>query len=170
MVEKQKGRTCSMCSRASCSKGFCKKHYYWMKRHSDDPKDIEAYVNKPKQLSAKRWSSFTADEKTANVQEHRERRQEKILALSNYVEYKCALHGISQCSNDLNSLKQDHDHSCGCGKRTGCSECFRGFLCTVHNRLVLPVLEKLNVKFIPDPVKVYLEQRPLKGTGLHPLR
>lgn len=158
-------KICSKCPCVALAKGLCKRCYYAAKRSSSDPKDVAIYRKRPAQLSAQRYANLDREQRIASVSARRSKRRK---ALYSVVPDVCALRDLSPCSDDSYNLHQDHDHSCKCGNRTGCQNCFRGVLCMRHNRLVLPILDTLNEEHIPDIVKSYLTGRPLFGTQVHP--
>jgi hypothetical protein len=156
---------CSRCSNKILAKGLCRKHYYYDKTHSSDQKDIETYVTKQAERAARRYSEKTPEQRLVVSRNARSKARELLLTV---VPNVCALRELSPCSVDTQELKQDHCHHCDCGKRTGCQKCFRGLLCHRHNRVQLPILEKLNPEHIPQIVSKYLLERPLIGTNIHP--
>jgi len=159
---------CSECDSKATAKGFCKKHYYANKRKSTDPKDIAIYRTNHSQRAMVRYLAMTPKRRGEVMARAKERMSRKREELYHVLTPACALSKLSPCSTETTNLRQDHDHSCSCGKRTGCSKCFRGLLCTMHNRLMLPVVEKFYPEHIPSLVSEYLKQRPLLGTGVEP--
>ena len=156
-------KTCSLCPRKYLAKGLCRLHYY-----ADKRKTVESYRIKANTRASAAYTSLSVDERRHIRNKRKERQRKKLDAIKKIVSYSCALKSISPC--DESTLCQDHDHACDCGNSTGCSKCFRGFLCRYHNVNVLPVLEKLNSEFVPDLVKNYLLERPLLNTGIEPLQ
>lgn len=156
---------CSKCPGKVIAKGLCNRCYYSAKKKSTDPKDVAIYQTRPAELAALKYAAKTKEQRIAYSQD---RRKKFRADLNKIVPELCALHHLSKCSTEIRALFQDHDHSCPCGKRTGCQSCFRGLLCHEHNRWILPIIEKFNKEHIPELVRTYLSQRPLVGTDVHP--
>lgn len=158
------------CERPKFARGLCRRCYYRMKQDSTDPKDIYIYHIKPAERHAAKWAAMTPEQREADVQKQRNRRIRKMELLNIIVPNVCALASLSPCQQSSNQglLNQDHNHSCACGNKTGCQECFRGLLCSYHNLSVIPMIEKFNEKHIPQLIKEYLAARPLKGTDVYP--
>jgi hypothetical protein len=155
-------KICSECSEKQLAKGLCRRHYYAAKRASASPHDIEVYKNKPLARAAQKWANQTDEERIAYSAKYKEGIRKRREKLFDYVPNKCALSKLSKCTISNKALHRDHDHTCPCGRPRGCNDCFRGLLCNYHNAVVLPVLESLELEYIPELVKAYLKGRPLK--------
>lgn len=149
------------CDRISSKRGYCAAHYIRWRKGTD----VSSPIRHPG-TGRMEWivqaCKDCLDKGSLCRTHNNQLRRHKITAerLSDLL-----LNGCGVCGRELDvtgkPLRIDHDHNCpnGCGAYSGCGQCVRGVLCSLHNQLA-GFLEH------PDRFAVLKYLNEWKGSGL----